>query len=112
MSTGLDTKLRRLRLAFMAASFEAQNAESLRDKHSYLEFLTELADGDDTIAGDADVARVPRRAGAVDNAAAGDEDVEGGISSASCISRGRCRGRRWCRRLTRAQQSGDARDEK
>lgn len=46
MSTGLDTKLRRLRLAFMAASFEAQNAESLRDKHSYLEFLTELADGE------------------------------------------------------------------
>jgi DNA replication protein DnaC len=44
MSSALDSKLRRLRLACMAVSFEAQNAESLRQKHSYLEFLQELVD--------------------------------------------------------------------
>ena len=46
MSTALDTKLRRLRLGHMAGAFEAQNAESLKHKHSYLEFLTNLVDGE------------------------------------------------------------------
>lgn len=46
MSSGLDTKLRRLRLAHMAVSFEAQNAESIKRKESYLEFLTSLVDGE------------------------------------------------------------------
>lgn len=46
MSTTLDTKLRRLRLACMATSFEAQNAESIKHKHSYLEFLAALVDGE------------------------------------------------------------------
>lgn len=46
MSTALDSRLRRLRLAWMAASFEAQNTESLLGKHSYLEFLGALVDGE------------------------------------------------------------------
>lgn len=46
MSTGLDTRLRRLRLASMAVAFEAQNAESIKHKHSYLEFLAALVDGE------------------------------------------------------------------
>jgi len=46
MSTALETKLRRLRLGCMASSFEAQNAESLKHKHSYLEFLQALVDGE------------------------------------------------------------------
>lgn len=46
MSQALDTKLRRLRLASMAGSFEAQNAESIKHKHSYLEFLQSLVDGE------------------------------------------------------------------
>ncbi len=46
MSSALDTKLRRLRLGCMASSSEAQNAESLKHKHSYLEFLQALVDGE------------------------------------------------------------------
>ena len=42
----MDTKLRRLRLAWMAQSFEAQNTESIRGKQSYLEFLGALVDGE------------------------------------------------------------------
>ena len=42
----LDTRLRRLRLGYMASAVEAQNAESLRSKHSYLEFLEALVDGE------------------------------------------------------------------
>lgn len=42
----LDTRLRRLRLGYMAQAVEAQNAESLRQKHSYLEFLEALVDGE------------------------------------------------------------------
>lgn len=46
MSPALDTKLRRLRLAWMAQSFEAQNTEAIRAKLSYLEYLTALVDGE------------------------------------------------------------------
>lgn len=42
----LDTRLRRLRLGYMALALEAQNTESLRQKHSYLEFLEALVDGE------------------------------------------------------------------
>ena len=42
----LDTRLRRLRLGFMAQSFEAQNAESLKAKHSFMEFFEALVDGE------------------------------------------------------------------
>jgi len=42
----LDTRLRRLRLGYMAGAVEAQNAESLTQKHSYLEFLEALVDGE------------------------------------------------------------------
>lgn len=45
-SIPLDTRLRRLRLGYMAQAVEAQNAESLRQKHSYLEFLEALVDGE------------------------------------------------------------------
>lgn len=44
--TALDTRLRRLRLGYMAQAVESQNAESLRQKHSYLEFLEALVDGE------------------------------------------------------------------
>lgn len=46
MSHALDTKLRRLRLAWMAQSFEAQNTEAIRAKQSYLEYLAALVDGE------------------------------------------------------------------
>lgn len=46
MSSTLDIKLRRLRLAWMAQSFEAANTEAIRGKHSYLEYLTSLVDGE------------------------------------------------------------------
>jgi DNA replication protein DnaC len=46
MTAPLDTRLRRLRLGYMAQALEAQNAESLRQKHSYLEFLEALVDGE------------------------------------------------------------------
>jgi DNA replication protein DnaC len=42
----LETRLRRLRLGYMAQSVEAQNAESIRQKHSFLEFLETLVDGE------------------------------------------------------------------
>jgi len=42
----LPLRLKRLRLAFMAQTVEAQNAESIRQKHSYLEFLDALVDGE------------------------------------------------------------------
>jgi DNA replication protein DnaC len=42
----LDGRLRRLRLGYMALHVEAQNAESLKQKHSYLEFLEGLVDGE------------------------------------------------------------------
>lgn len=42
----LDTRLRRLRLGYMAEAVEAQNAESMRQKHSYLEFFEALVDGE------------------------------------------------------------------
>lgn len=45
-STPLDTRLRRLRLGYMAQHVEAHNAESLKQKHSYLEFLAALVDGE------------------------------------------------------------------
>jgi DNA replication protein DnaC len=46
VSTALDTKLRRLRLAFMATAFEAQNDASIKAKHAYLEFFGALVDGE------------------------------------------------------------------
>jgi DNA replication protein DnaC len=46
MKTPLDTRLRKLRLGYMAGAIEAQNAESIREKHSYLEFLEMLVDGE------------------------------------------------------------------
>lgn len=42
----LDTKLRKLRLGAMAGAFDAQNASSIKEKHSYLEFLEALVDGE------------------------------------------------------------------
>jgi DNA replication protein DnaC len=42
----LETRLRRLRLGYMAQAVEAQNADSLRNKHSYLDFLEALVDGE------------------------------------------------------------------
>ena len=42
----LASRLRRLRLGYMAEAVEAQNAESIRQKHSYLEFFEELVDGE------------------------------------------------------------------
>jgi len=42
----LDTRLRRLRLGYMAQAVEAHNTESIREKHSYLEFLAALVDGE------------------------------------------------------------------
>lgn len=44
--TALDTRLRRLRLGYMAQVLDAQNTESLQHKHSYLEFLEALVDGE------------------------------------------------------------------
>lgn len=46
MTTTLESRLRRLRLGFVAQAVEAQNAESIRAKHSYLEFLEALVDGE------------------------------------------------------------------
>jgi len=46
MTATLEQKLKRLRLGWVAQSFEAQNAESLNEKHSYLEFLGHLVDGE------------------------------------------------------------------
>lgn len=46
MSPALDTRLRRLRLGWIAQSYEAQNTHSIKDKHSFLEFLSALVDGE------------------------------------------------------------------
>lgn len=46
MNVPLDTRLRKLRLSWMAESVEAQNTESLANKHSYLEFFEALVDGE------------------------------------------------------------------
>jgi DNA replication protein DnaC len=46
MSSTLEGRLRRLRLGFVAQAVEAQNAESIRQKHSFLEFLEALVDGE------------------------------------------------------------------
>jgi len=40
----LESRLKRLRLGSMAQSFDAQNTESIRQKHSFLEFLEALVD--------------------------------------------------------------------
>jgi DNA replication protein DnaC len=42
----LETRLRRLRLGYMAGSLQAQNDSSLSQKHSFLEFLEALVDGE------------------------------------------------------------------
>jgi DNA replication protein DnaC len=42
----LEQRLRRLRLGYMAQAVEAQNAESIRQKHSFLDFLEALVDGE------------------------------------------------------------------
>ena len=42
----LEQRLKRLRLGFMAQAFEAQNTESIQQKHSYLEFLEALVEGE------------------------------------------------------------------
>lgn len=49
MTDQLVTKLRRLRLGYMAQTLYAHNTESIRHKHSYLEFLTQLLNGELTI---------------------------------------------------------------
>ena len=46
MTVTLEQRLKRLRLGWIAQSFEAQNADSIREKHSYLEFLEHLIDGE------------------------------------------------------------------
>ena len=46
MSSTLESRLRRLRLGFVAQAVEAQNTESIRQKHSFLEFLEALVDGE------------------------------------------------------------------
>ena len=46
MSSALDTKLRRMRHGWMATAYEAQNTESIRTKHSYLEYLEALVDNE------------------------------------------------------------------
>ena len=45
-SPTLEGRLRRLRLGYVAQAVEAQNTESIRQKHSYLEFLETLVDGE------------------------------------------------------------------
>lgn len=42
----LQSRLRRLRLGYMAQSLDAQSAESIQQKHSYLEFLDALVEGE------------------------------------------------------------------
>ena len=42
----LEQRLKRLRLGYMAQALEAQNTESIRQKHSFLEFLEALVDGE------------------------------------------------------------------
>lgn len=45
-ATEISTRLRRLRLGYMAQVLDAQNDDSIRQKHSYLEFLEALVDGE------------------------------------------------------------------
>ena len=45
-SQPLDTRLRRLRLGYMAQAYEAHNAASIKAKHSFLEFFESLVDGE------------------------------------------------------------------
>jgi DNA replication protein DnaC len=46
MTEAMEQQLKRLRLGCMSQNFEAQNAESIREKHSYLEFLSALIEGE------------------------------------------------------------------
>jgi hypothetical protein len=46
----LDTRLRRLRLGYMAQSVDAHNTESIRQKHSFLEFLGASSMASSTLA--------------------------------------------------------------
>ena len=46
MSSTLESRLRRLRLGFVAQAVEAHNTESNRQKHSFLDFLEALVDGE------------------------------------------------------------------
>lgn len=46
MSSSLEQKLKRLRLGFIAQNYEAQNADSIRQKHSFLEFFSALVEGE------------------------------------------------------------------
>lgn len=46
MTATLEQRLKRLRLGWIAQAFEAQSTESIRGKHSYLEFLELLVDGE------------------------------------------------------------------
>lgn len=46
MTSTLEQKLKRLRLGYIAQNVEAQNAESIRQKHSFMEFFTALVDGE------------------------------------------------------------------
>lgn len=42
----IEQRLKRLRLGWMSEAVQAQNTESIRQKHSYLEFLDALVDGE------------------------------------------------------------------
>jgi DNA replication protein DnaC len=42
----LEQRLRRLRLGYMAQAVEAQNTDSIRQKHSFLDFLEALVEGE------------------------------------------------------------------
>lgn len=46
MAAPMDTRLRRLRLGYMAQAYEAHHAEALKSKLSYLDFLEALVDGE------------------------------------------------------------------
>ena len=46
MTEVMIQQLKRLRLGYMSQNFEAQNAESIREKHSFLEFLSALIEGE------------------------------------------------------------------
>jgi DNA replication protein DnaC len=46
MTQTMEQKLKRLRLPCMSLNYEAQNVESIQEKHSFLEFLTALVDGE------------------------------------------------------------------
>lgn len=46
MSSSLQTRLRRLRLGWVAANFEAQSTLAIQEKQSYLDFLDQLVEGE------------------------------------------------------------------